>query len=120
MAVTLWESTTLTTPYYLFELISKQTKVKQYFTATDISTNIERFNLFLVTVKANPNPLVGEVNLIVGDEYDYIIREQVSPTNLDPVNAGAIVERGIMTYNIPLPIRNKRVTNDNTRAVYKG
>ena len=49
--VTASENVTISSPvYFLFELISDDTKKSKIFTGTDISTNVCRFNEFLIEV----------------------------------------------------------------------
>ena len=43
VALTLTEKATLTTPYYLFELIDDDSNVSILFTGADISTNTNRY-----------------------------------------------------------------------------
>jgi hypothetical protein len=118
VALTLTEMVTLPTPYYLFELVSKQSKEKKYFIGQDISLYSYRYNLFEIEVKANPNPLIGEVDLTLGDEYDYYVYEQTSPTNLNPANAGGLLEEGILRYEKARTELTQYERPQTERAVY--
>jgi len=119
VALTLTSVSTLSSPYYLFELENNQTFEKYYFTAPDQSGYPESYNLFFVRVKTNPNPLNGEVNLVIGEEYSYHVYEQTNPANLDPANATGIVENGILRYEILENDREEYTNTNTTRAVYR-
>lgn len=119
VALTLWERATIIAPYYLFTLTSKQSKQVVSFIGVDSTTHVYRYNLFLIEVKSNPNLLNNEVNLTLGDEYDYVIREQSSSTNLNPSLAGGIVEVGILTYNNQYATRTEYERGYTPRAVYQ-
>jgi hypothetical protein len=118
VALTLTEMVTLPTPYYLFELINKQSKEKKYFIGQDTSLYSYRYNLFEIEVKSNPNPLVSEVDLKLGDEYDYYVYEQSSPTNLDPANASGLLEEGILRYEKARTELTQYERPQTERAVY--
>jgi hypothetical protein len=120
VALTLSETATLAQPTFLFELQSKQTKEVFTFIAQDGSQYPYRYNLFLIEVKANPNPLQGEVDLTIGDEYIYKVYEQISTTNLDPSLADNLLEVGILLYKYDLTQREIYDYTDTERAVYNG
>jgi hypothetical protein len=95
IALTLYEKTTLSTPYYLFEFENNYTKVKYYQVFTDVSVAgaaRERANLFnieLVSSGAGANQIVlGNIGL-----YNLVVYEQTSAVNLDPALATGIVQR---------------------------
>ena len=93
--VTLQEKTTLDTPFYLFVFKNDTTNEEKIFTASDISTNIIRYNEFDIEVTTGPeNLLTGVVNMDPSGYWKYTIYEQVSPTNLDVDNTVGIVETG--------------------------
>jgi hypothetical protein len=119
VALTLWERAIIIAPYYLFTLTSKQSKEVVSFIGVDSTTHVYRYNLFLIEVKNNPNLLNNEVNLTLGDEYDYVIREQSSSTNLNTALAGGIVEVGILTYNNQYATRTEYERGYTPRAVYQ-
>jgi hypothetical protein len=62
----------------------------------DISLYKDRYNEFLFTEGTNL-PLVGELKLGAGGQYEYFAFEQTSSTNLDPTLATGLVESGLMT-----------------------
>lgn len=97
VALTLYEKTTLSPVYYLFEFQNDQTKVKYYQIFTDVSvagSARERSNLFNIEVI---NSGSGANKIILGNRglYHYTIYEQSSSSNLDPTGL-TIVERGQM------------------------
>lgn len=97
IALTLYEKTTLSPVYYLFEFQNDQTKVKYYQIFTDVSvagSARERSNLFNIEVI---NSGSGANKIILGNTglYHYTIYEQSSSSNLDPTGL-TVVERGQM------------------------
>lgn len=97
VVVTLYEKTTLSPVYYLFEFIPKGTKVPTYCIASEDSTQLQRYNRFLITETDAPNPLNGEVSLPPGEAY-YNVYQQSSSTNLDP--AGLTIVESKLTFVI--------------------
>lgn len=91
---TLVEKTTLSTPYYLWEIENVQTKVKVYCKATEASTELQRYNKFQITEDATPVALNGEVTLSAGNHI-YNIYEDASSTNLSPTGL-TLVETGLL------------------------
>lgn len=96
VVLTLWEKTTLTTPFYLFCFESIQENREVYFIASDISTQIFRYNRFVIEENDVPDPLNGVVTLDPVGFWTYTIYEQTNGTNLDPTDAAVagIVETG--------------------------
>lgn len=90
---TLFELTTVSPAFYLFEFINQQTKKKTYCIPTELSIELQRYNEFIIIEKTSPNPLNGEVELSAGS-YDYNVYEQTNNTNLDPTGLN-IVEEGL-------------------------
>lgn len=73
-----------------------------YFTATEESTELQRYNKFTVTEKTSPNDRAGEVELLAG-QYDYFIYEisnaiLPSVVNLSEIDYSllTLVEQGIL------------------------
>jgi hypothetical protein len=62
----------------------------------DISLYKDRYNEFIFT-EGTDLPLVGELKLGAGGQYEYFAYEQISTTNLDPTLATGLVESGLMT-----------------------
>jgi hypothetical protein len=99
VVLTLSEKISIPSPYYLFEFINNQTQIKYYCISADLSLYPERYNKFTIVVKTTtPSPLVGEIQIPLGDEYTYNVYEQSNNTNLDPSGLN-VVENGLMTYD---------------------
>ena len=122
VALTLTEKATLTTPYYLFEFIDDDSNISILFTGSDISTNTNRYNEFLVEVNLSPEDLLdSNIELVTKGYYKYNIYEQVSATNLLIANTTSLVENGKMYFNdIVLPIKKEYTDESNTKFVYNG
>jgi hypothetical protein len=117
--LTLKEKTTILNPTYLFEFINNQGLNKVYCICADTSLYPDRYNRFTIVVKTSGAvPLNGEINLTIGDEYDYNIYAQTSTTNLDPALADETVESGYMTYDKSMTQRAE-YENITTRKVYE-
>ena len=90
------ENATLSAPvYFLFELISDDTKESKIFTGTDISNNTCRYNEFLIEVTTGAEDLLDSViNLELNGYYKYNVYQMSDPINLDIASASGIVENG--------------------------
>ena len=93
------------TPVYLFQFRNVTEKVSYYCIMADTSLYKDRYNEFVFT-EGTDNPLLGELILGAGGQYEYFVYEQTSTTNLDPTLATGLVESGLMdlerastTYN---------------------
>ena len=119
---TLFEKTTLSPAYYLFEFIDEDTNTSKLFTGVDISTNKPRYNEFVIELTEGVEDLLNSViNLQVNGYYTYKVYEQSSATNLLVANAGAIVELGkVKVDGIKLPIIKEYTEQPNTKTVYNG
>ena len=119
---TLFEKTTLTPVYYLFEFTDGDTNTSKLFTGVDISTNKPRYNEFVIELTEGVEDLLNSViNLQVNGYYTYKVYEQSSATNLLVANAGAIVELGkVKVDGIKLPIIKEYTEQPNTKTVYNG
>tara|TARA_R110000868_G_scaffold73282_1_gene212721 strand:- start:161 stop:424 length:264 start_codon:yes stop_codon:yes gene_type:complete len=60
----------------------------------DISLYKDRYNEFVFT-EGTALPLVGELILGAGGQYEYFVYEQTSSTNLDPTLSTGLVESGL-------------------------
>ena len=96
LTFTLTEKSTLSSPIYLFQFRNVTEKVSYYCIMSDISLYKERYNEFLFT-EGTDLPLIGELKLGAGGQYEYFAYEQTSSTNLDPTLASGLVESGLMT-----------------------
>jgi hypothetical protein len=83
VVVTLEENRSISNAYYLFEFKNNQTGVKSYCIPDNISTEVQRYDEFVITETSSPVALNGEVELDEG-EYTYTVYEQASSTNLNP------------------------------------
>lgn len=118
IVVTLKEKTTLSPVYYLWQFESKQSGVKRYCIATDISQYKERYNEFVITETATPTPTNGQINLAEGGEWNYTVYEQSSNSNLNPAGLN-IVETGLAKV-MPAATTQYVHTPANTVAIYGG
>jgi hypothetical protein len=109
VVLTLTEKSTLPNPYYLFEFTSTiNTNNQVLFTGSDNSSYKSRYNRFNIieTGTTNVNLLQATINLNPPGMWDYVIYEQVSPTNLfvsgttGVVEVGKVIVTGVDT-NIP-------------------
>jgi hypothetical protein len=90
------EKTTIESPYYLFKLVSKDTKQTVLFTGEDISVNTDRFNKFnIIETGGTQNFTAATVSLTVG-EWNYYAYQMTGQTNLDLSGATSEVERGLL------------------------
>lgn len=91
---TLTEKSTLAVPYYLFKFESIDTGESTIFSATDVSSNMDRYNKFLfVETGSTPNYTAATISLNPG-EYHYTAYEMTGRTNLDISGTTGIVETG--------------------------
>ena len=74
-AVTLYEKTTLTNPFYLFHFKNDTSFNDYYCIIADTSTQKQRFNLFSFTEGVN-DALNGSLILGKSGYYEYYIYEQ--------------------------------------------
>lgn len=123
VVITVTEQTTISSPYYLFEFISKATKIPTYCIAQ--ATTTARCDTFQITEKSNPVAASGEVSLAEGD-YTYKVYQQSSSTNTDPNNT-TLAASGFAYVEIGLcrvPSSGNEVTeysgSDTTYKEYNG
>jgi len=113
---TLTEKSTLSTPYYLFEIVSNDTGNKVYFTNDDFSFNTERFNSFTFS-EGGPDPLNGGFTLDPGS-YDYFVWETEYSDNLSVASASNVVERGLFEVIGTVPSSIYTEIDGSTQYVY--
>ena len=119
IAPTLYEKTTLSPVYYLLEFENKQTKEKSYCIPTELSTELQRYNKFIITDTSSPVPLNGEVNLKEGD-YTYTFYEQSSSTNLDPTGLTSVEEMECHVKDSTSFANTEYVGASSDNTVYEG
>lgn len=119
VVLTLTEKTTINAPTYLFRFVNKQTNVEYLCISADTSVYKTRYNKFTITTQnTTPNPLLGQLKLSLGDEYEYYIYAQVSTTNLDYKLSNEMVESGLMRYDKTLTDRKIYNNGTTTRKVF--
>lgn len=93
--LTLKELSTLASPLYLFKFTHEMTGETKIFHATDVSTELNRYNEFNIIESSTEDLHNGTVELLQGF-HKYIVYEMndASPADLDPDNAVGIVEYG--------------------------
>ena len=94
LTLTLKEKSTLSSPVYLFQFRNVTEKVSYYCIMSDTSLYKDRYNEFVFT-EGTDNPLLGELILGAGGQYEYFVYEQTSTTNLEPALATGLVESGL-------------------------
>lgn len=119
MYLTLTENVTLTSPVFLFEFKNDQDQTSQYFIASDISTQTQRYNKFTITESNTPDNLNGQVSMTLTGSWTYTVREQESNTNLDPELSGRVVEIGKVKVIGTTEITYTFESNE-TKIVYNG
>ncbi len=120
MRPTLKEETTLASVFYLFKF-TNATNVPVYCIPSDTASaqQIDRSNKFIITDTASPNPLNGEVNLSPGD-YDLIIYEQSSSTNLDPTGLNEVEREIIKVVDLNASETPQYTEGEITNKIYSG
>ena len=108
VALSLAENTTLSgTPYYLFKFISGDNNRETLFTATDFSSNPQRYNLFYITVTGSTftNYTAGTISLDTSGYYTYYIYQQTGQTNVsmtgvtgEPIEYGKMLLTGVTQF----------------------
>lgn len=95
LIVTLQEKVTLSNPYYLFVFTNDATDISVVFLQSNTSTQKERYDQFLITERSTSlNASSGIIEFLPLGSWTYEIYEQSSSSNLNPVNAGALLETG--------------------------
>ena len=103
IVLTLTEKLSIGNPTFLFVFSNDQTRQAYSCIAADQSEYPYRYNEFLITEIASPDPLTGEVSLPSPGDYHYAVYQQTSTSNLDPALAEGLLETGkliVLTTNI--------------------
>lgn len=118
--LTLSEKTTLTNAVYLFEVINDMSNEVKCFIADDISTNKLRYNEFEFIENVTEDLLNGTFSLELSGFYKYNVYEQISTTNLDPLLALNLIDKGKLNVVSQLSSYPVYTGNQNTTIVYGG
>ena len=118
--LTLSEKTTLTNAKYLFEVTNDMSNEVKCFIAADISTNKLRYNEFEFIENVTENLLIGTFSLTLSGFYKYNVYEQASTTNLDPLLALNLIDKGKLNVVSQLSDYPVYTGNENNTVVYGG
>lgn len=118
--LTLSEKTTLTNAKYLFEVINDMSNEVKCFIAADISTNKLRYNEFEFIENATEDLLNGTFTLTLSGFYKYNVYEQASSTNLNPLLALNLIDKGKLNVVSQLSDYPVYTGNENNTVVYGG
>ena len=118
--LTLSEKTTLTNAVYLFEVTNDMSNAVKCFIAADISTNKLRYNEFEFIENVTENLLNGTFSLTLSGFYKYNVYEQVSSTNLNPLLALNLIDKGKLNVVSQLSDYPVYTGNENNTVVYGG
>ena len=113
VVLTLSETSTLVSPYYLFQFIPEFTeKDSILFTTDDLSPATFRYNLFDIELSSTGSTSGGTnvaLNLVPG-QYQYKVYESTGQTLTISATTGNVVESGRMVVDIP--VQNSYQTNN--------
>ena len=118
--LTLSEKTTLTNAVYLFEVINDMSNEVKCFIAADISTNKLRYNEFEFIENVTEDLLNGTFSLTLSGFYKYNVYEQASTTNLNPLLALNLIDKGKLNVVSQLSDYPVYTGNENNTVVYGG
>ena len=118
--LTLSEKTTLTNAKYLFEVINDMSNDVKCFIAADISTNKLRYNEFVFIENVTEDLLNGTFSLLLSGFYKYNVYEQASATNLNPLLALNLIDKGKLNVVSQLSDYPVYTGNENNTIVYGG
>jgi hypothetical protein len=120
VVLTLSEKTTLTNAKYLFEVINDMSNDVKCFIAADISTNKLRYNEFVFIENVTEDLLNGTFSLLLSGFYKYNVYEQASTTNLNPLLALNLIDKGKLNVVSQLSDYPVYTGNENNTIVYGG
>jgi len=118
--LTLSEKTTLTNAVYLFEVINDMSNAVKCFIAEDISENKLRYNEFEFIENTTEDLLNGTFSLELSGFYKYNVYEQASTTNLNPLLALNLIDKGKLNVASQLSEYPVYTGNQNNTIVYGG
>jgi len=117
--LTLTENVSIGNPVFLFLFTDDQTRQAYSCIAADQSEFTYRYNEFLITETASPNPLTSQVNLPSPGDYHYAVYQQTSTSNLDPTLADGLLETGkLIVLTTSTVINNTYDSEPKTNIVY--
>ena len=120
VVLTLSEKTTLTNAKYLFEVTNDMSNDVKCFIAADISTNKLRYNEFVFIENVTEDLLNGTFSLTLSGFYKYNVYEQTSTTNLNPLLALNLIDKGKLNVVSQLSDYPVYTGNENNTIVYGG
>jgi hypothetical protein len=105
VVLTLSETSTLVSPFYLFEFIPEFSQSNSiFFTTSDLSPSTFRYNLFDIKLSSTGSTSGGTnvaLNLVPG-QYQYKVYESTGQTLSISATTGNVVESGRMVVDIPV------------------
>ena len=121
VVLTLREVTTLAVPYYVFNFVSDDTNISKVFTGVDISTNVNRYNEFVIELNSVEDLDNSIIDLPLKGFYKYQIYSTAVLNDLDLNNVTELVESG-KVYVDGLEQLTKVIYSDgnDTKVVYNG
>ena len=121
VVLTLSEVTTLSNPYYVFEFISDDTNISKVFTGVDISSNISRYNEFVIELNTVEDLNNSIIDLKTKGFYKYKIYSTAILNDLDLNNVTELVESGKVYVKGLEQISKVTYSGGNdTKVVYNG
>ncbi len=126
IAPTLSEKVTLTgsNVYFLFNFTNDDTNESIFFTASDVSPNIFRYNEFYITETGSTftDYTNGIINMSPEGFWKYKVYQQTSPTNLSltGVTGGPIEYGKVNLVGNKSTVTNEYSGNTNTFISYNG
>lgn len=118
--LTLSEKTTLTNAKYLFEVTNDMSNSVKCFIAADISTNKLRYNEFDFIENVTEDLLNGTFSLELSGFYKYNVYEQTSSTNLNPLLALNLIDKGKLNVVSQMSTYPVYTGNENNTIIYGG
>ena len=121
VVLTLQEATTISSPYYVFEFISDDTDISKIFTGLDVSTNVVRYNEFVIELNAVEDLNNSVIDLPLKGFYTYNIYSTAVLNDLDLNNVTELVEVGKVYVDGSEQLTKVTYSEgNNTKVVYNG
>lgn len=124
IVLTLTESSSLSSPYYLFEFISDwqlgDNKTSLFFTTPDVSLFQDRYNLFHL-YESPTGSTSGGINLplnLENGQYSYNVYESSAQTISISATTGVVIESGRMVVGDVIKVLNDNTNNSPQLGVY--